>query len=175
MLGYDIGDPEDEVFWRGVLRSLHARGLAGVRLDRWTTDTSIMRGRRSGSGRARALAFRGGDRGAIFAPVDHAVTVGRRRDAHFEQANQQREAVLCEANDQPWRGAQLRRSRSGGTSLLVAGPVTEKARKAGFIDVRPLEPWQSTRVGDLTVTAAPGKYGVYEVTVVISGSRTCRE
>ncbi|MCO5973781.1 MBL fold metallo-hydrolase [Actinoallomurus soli] len=53
--------------------------------------------------------------------------------------------------------------------LLVAGPVVEKARKAGFSDVRALEPWQSARVGDLTISAAPGKHGVYEVTYVISG------
>jgi transposase-like protein len=32
ILGCDIGDSEDETFWRGFLRSLKARGLAGVRL-----------------------------------------------------------------------------------------------------------------------------------------------
>jgi transposase-like protein len=32
VLGLDVGDSEDEVFWRGFLRSLKARGLAGVRL-----------------------------------------------------------------------------------------------------------------------------------------------
>ena len=32
ILGCDIGDSEDESFWRGFLRSLKARGLAGVRL-----------------------------------------------------------------------------------------------------------------------------------------------
>jgi hypothetical protein len=44
-----------------------------------------------------------------------------------------------------------------------------KARKAGFTNVRALEPWQSARVGDLTIAAVPGKHGVYEVTYVISG------
>ena len=53
--------------------------------------------------------------------------------------------------------------------LVVAGPVVDKARKAGFSDVRALEPWKSTQVGDLTINAAPGKHGVYEVTYVISG------
>jgi L-ascorbate metabolism protein UlaG (beta-lactamase superfamily) len=53
--------------------------------------------------------------------------------------------------------------------LLVAGPVVEKARKAGFTNVRALEPWQSAQIGDLTISAAPGKHGVYEVTYVISG------
>jgi transposase-like protein len=32
VLGLDIGDSEDEVFWRGFLRSLKSRGLTGVRL-----------------------------------------------------------------------------------------------------------------------------------------------
>src|SRR4029079_18631271 len=32
VLGLDVGDSEDEVFWRGFLRSLKSRGLAGVRL-----------------------------------------------------------------------------------------------------------------------------------------------
>src|SRR4051812_12455415 len=31
VLGVDVGDSEDEVFWRGFLRSLRARGLGGVR------------------------------------------------------------------------------------------------------------------------------------------------
>src|SRR4051795_13750797 len=32
MLGLDVGDSEDEVFWRAFLRSLKERGLSGVRL-----------------------------------------------------------------------------------------------------------------------------------------------
>jgi transposase-like protein len=32
VLGLDIGDSEDEVFWRGFLRTLKERGLTGVRL-----------------------------------------------------------------------------------------------------------------------------------------------
>ena len=32
VLGVDIGDSEDEIFWKGFLRSLKARGLAGVKL-----------------------------------------------------------------------------------------------------------------------------------------------
>ena len=32
ILGVDVGDSEDEVFWRGFLTSLKARGLNGVRL-----------------------------------------------------------------------------------------------------------------------------------------------
>lgn len=41
VLGLDVGDSEDEVFWRGFLRSLRQRGLGGgVRLvisDPWRT------------------------------------------------------------------------------------------------------------------------------------------
>ena len=32
VLGVDVGDSEDEVFWRGFLRTLRERGLAGVQL-----------------------------------------------------------------------------------------------------------------------------------------------
>ncbi len=32
ILGLDVGDSEDEVFWRAFLLSLKQRGLAGVRL-----------------------------------------------------------------------------------------------------------------------------------------------
>jgi L-ascorbate metabolism protein UlaG (beta-lactamase superfamily) len=55
--------------------------------------------------------------------------------------------------------------------MIVAGPVARRARAAGFTNVRALEPWQSTAVQDLTITAAPGKHAVYEVTFVISGGR----
>ncbi|MEV6348265.1 MBL fold metallo-hydrolase [Actinoplanes sp. NPDC051851] len=35
--------------------------------------------------------------------------------------------------------------------------------------MRALEAWQSARVGDLTINAAPGQHGVHEVTYVITG------
>jgi L-ascorbate metabolism protein UlaG (beta-lactamase superfamily) len=63
----------------------------------------------------------------------------------------------------------FRRYPDKDVPFLVAGPVVEKARKAGFTNVRALEPWQSAQVGDLTIAAVPGKPGVYEVTYVISG------
>jgi L-ascorbate metabolism protein UlaG (beta-lactamase superfamily) len=59
--------------------------------------------------------------------------------------------------------------RDTDVPLIVAGPVAARARAAGFSDVRVLEPWQSTAVKDLTVTAAPARHGVYEVTFVVSG------
>jgi L-ascorbate metabolism protein UlaG (beta-lactamase superfamily) len=52
--------------------------------------------------------------------------------------------------------------------MIVAGPVAPRARGAGFTDVRVLEPWQAAGVGDLTVTAAPGKHAVQEITFVVS-------
>jgi L-ascorbate metabolism protein UlaG (beta-lactamase superfamily) len=59
--------------------------------------------------------------------------------------------------------------RDRDVPMIVAGPVAAKARAAGFTNAHPLEPWQATTVKDLTVTAAPGKHAVYEVTFVISG------
>lgn len=61
------------------------------------------------------------------------------------------------------------RYRDRDVPMVVAGPVVKKARKVGFTNVRPLEPWQSTGIGDITIHAAPGLHGVYEVTYVIQG------
>jgi len=59
--------------------------------------------------------------------------------------------------------------RDKDVPVIVAGPVAARARGAGFTSIRVLDPWQSTAVKDLTVTAAPGKHAVYEITFVISG------
>jgi L-ascorbate metabolism protein UlaG (beta-lactamase superfamily) len=57
--------------------------------------------------------------------------------------------------------------------MIVAGPVAARARAAGFTDVRTVQPWQTAAVGDLTITAAPGEHGVYEITFVIgAGGRS---
>ncbi|WP_326948999.1 MBL fold metallo-hydrolase [Amycolatopsis sp. NBC_01307] len=59
------------------------------------------------------------------------------------------------------------------TPLIGPGTVATIARDKGFRDVRVVEAWEATTVGDLTVTAAPGKHGVHEVTFVIqAGGRT---
>ncbi len=63
----------------------------------------------------------------------------------------------------------FRRYRDKDVPLFVAGPVVAKARKAGFTNVRALEAWETARIGDVTISAAPGKHGVHEVTYVISG------
>ncbi|MEV6314363.1 MBL fold metallo-hydrolase [Streptomyces sp. NPDC051776] len=83
--------------------------------------------------------------------------------------------------------------RDKDVPMLVAAPVVERARRAGFREVRALYPWESTRLGahagragrtdgtgdgasggsfrleDLTVTAVPARHKVYEVTFVVQG------
>lgn len=54
--------------------------------------------------------------------------------------------------------------------LLVAAPVEARAREHGFGNVTALAPWEHAEVGGVTVTAAPGKHGVYEVTFVLQGA-----
>ena len=57
--------------------------------------------------------------------------------------------------------------------LIGPGTVATIARDKGFRDVRVIEAWEATAVGDLTATAAPGRHGVHEVTFVIqAGGRT---
>jgi L-ascorbate metabolism protein UlaG (beta-lactamase superfamily) len=57
--------------------------------------------------------------------------------------------------------------------LIGPGTVAAIAWDKGFRDVRVIEAWEATTVGDLTVTATPGRHGVHEVTFVIqAGGRT---
>ena len=51
--------------------------------------------------------------------------------------------------------------------LFVAETLVEAARKHGFTNVTALAPWQEAEVGGVTITAAPAKHGVYEVTFVL--------
>jgi L-ascorbate metabolism protein UlaG (beta-lactamase superfamily) len=53
--------------------------------------------------------------------------------------------------------------------LVVCRSVARSARRHGFSDVRALAPWESTTVQGVTVTAAPARHGVEEVTFVIRG------
>jgi L-ascorbate metabolism protein UlaG (beta-lactamase superfamily) len=57
--------------------------------------------------------------------------------------------------------------RNLGVPLITPATVTDMARAAGFTDVTALQPWQNTTIGDVTVTAAPGLHGVYEITYII--------
>jgi L-ascorbate metabolism protein UlaG (beta-lactamase superfamily) len=59
------------------------------------------------------------------------------------------------------------------TPLFGPATVTALAADKGFTRVHTIEAWESATVGELTVTATPGKHGVHEVTFVIqSGGRT---
>jgi L-ascorbate metabolism protein UlaG (beta-lactamase superfamily) len=62
----------------------------------------------------------------------------------------------------------LRAYRDLAVPMLVAGPVAARARRHGFTSVTALAPWQSAQIGGVTVTAAPAKHAVYEVTFVLS-------
>ena len=51
--------------------------------------------------------------------------------------------------------------------LLVCAPVAKRARAHGFSNVTSLSPWEAATVGPVTVTAAPAKHQVQEITFVI--------
>jgi putative transposase len=65
VLGVDVGDSENEVFWRGFLRSLKARGLGGVRLvisDQHAGLVAALRRSFQGSAHQRCRVHYGEDR-----------------------------------------------------------------------------------------------------------------
>ena len=51
--------------------------------------------------------------------------------------------------------------------FAVVRGLAEKVRRAGFTNVVELDPWQSTSLGPVRVTAAPARHGVPEVTYVL--------
>ena len=53
--------------------------------------------------------------------------------------------------------------------LVVPHSVGQMSLDHGFRHVTVLEPWESVELGDVKVTAAPGKHGVYEITFIIQG------
>ncbi len=53
--------------------------------------------------------------------------------------------------------------------LIVCGPVAKSARDHGFTDVTALVPGESAKIGQVTVTAAPARHQVEEITFVIDG------
>jgi len=59
--------------------------------------------------------------------------------------------------------------RDPGVPVAVPQTVAAPARDHGFTDVRVLAPWQHTGIGGVTVTAAPGKHGVPEITYMLQG------
>ncbi|MEY9912039.1 L-ascorbate metabolism protein UlaG (beta-lactamase superfamily) [Catenulispora sp. MAP12-49] len=57
--------------------------------------------------------------------------------------------------------------RDRSVPLFVAETVVPLARAHGFTNVTALAPWEQAEVGNVSITAAPGKHGVYEVTFVL--------
>jgi L-ascorbate metabolism protein UlaG (beta-lactamase superfamily) len=53
--------------------------------------------------------------------------------------------------------------------FAVKRGIAEKARKVGFKNISELDAWESTMLGPIKVTAAPGEHGVPEVTYVLEG------
>jgi L-ascorbate metabolism protein UlaG (beta-lactamase superfamily) len=51
--------------------------------------------------------------------------------------------------------------------MLVKRGIAAAARNVGFHSVVELDPWETARIGELTVTAAPAKHGVPENTYVV--------
>jgi L-ascorbate metabolism protein UlaG (beta-lactamase superfamily) len=51
--------------------------------------------------------------------------------------------------------------------FFVPATVADAARQHGFENVTALEPWDDIDAGGVTVTAVPGKHGVYEITFVL--------
>ena len=56
-----------------------------------------------------------------------------------------------------------------GVPMLLKRGLAAKARAAGFHNVRELDAWETTTLGPLTITAAPGKHKVPEITFVLEG------
>ena len=56
-------------------------------------------------------------------------------------------------------------------SMVVKRGLGDRARAAGFPNVTELDPWQSTTLGPVQVTAAPAKHAVPEVTYLLQAGR----
>jgi L-ascorbate metabolism protein UlaG (beta-lactamase superfamily) len=56
--------------------------------------------------------------------------------------------------------------------FIVKRGMGEKARRAGFTNVTEVEPWEQVVLDGLTITAAPARHGVPEITFVIQGAGT---
>ncbi|HEY7020965.1 MAG TPA: MBL fold metallo-hydrolase [Ktedonobacterales bacterium] len=64
-----------------------------------------------------------------------------------------------------------RRSRHILTSpcRFVKRGIVKAAREVGFTNVTEMDAWETATIGPLTLTAAPGKHAVLEITYIISG------
>jgi L-ascorbate metabolism protein UlaG (beta-lactamase superfamily) len=57
--------------------------------------------------------------------------------------------------------------RDHDVPLFVPSTVVGTAHRHGFTNVTALQPWDSIQAGGVTITAAPAKHGVYEITFVL--------
>ncbi len=55
-------------------------------------------------------------------------------------------------------------------ALVVKRGLADKARAAGFTSITEVDPWEQVELGPLTVTAAPAKHGVPEVTYILQAA-----
>ena len=53
--------------------------------------------------------------------------------------------------------------------MLVEAGAVKSAEKAGFTNVKPLAPWQSTALGPVTITATPAQHAVAEIGFILQG------
>lgn len=56
--------------------------------------------------------------------------------------------------------------------FIVKRGMAAKARRAGFLNVTELEPWEEVSIGPLRITAAPARHGVPEITFILRGGAT---
>jgi L-ascorbate metabolism protein UlaG (beta-lactamase superfamily) len=54
--------------------------------------------------------------------------------------------------------------------FIVNRGMAAKAKQAGFTNVTEASPWDQVTIGGLTVTAAPARHGVPEITFVVQGA-----
>jgi L-ascorbate metabolism protein UlaG (beta-lactamase superfamily) len=55
--------------------------------------------------------------------------------------------------------------------VITCRAVQRAAEKHGFTRIVTLRPWDSRSIGDVTITAAPAKHSVEEITFVVEGDR----
>jgi transposase-like protein len=135
ILGCDIGDSEEEVFWRQFLRSLKSRGLGGVQLvisDQHSGLVAALRRSFQGASHQRcrvhfarnllapgaAVTHRHGRRG-----VPHDLRSTRRRRRQLDVGRSARSARRPVPQDRPTHGR--RQDRSARVHVVPAGALAE--------------------------------------------------